>query len=142
MTRQAVEIVLREWLSGSPYSQADLAEKMGICRAAVSRWCTGASYPSAQNARQLQKITQGEVPATLWPRRTLKTGSSPGSKAIWAAAKRRNVPIFALAHECSLPHRSLYRWAAGESHPHSSSIRVLNERLGLNLSVGDFEVRA
>ena len=85
-------------------------------------------------------FASGDVPADIWPRRTFKEGDTPGARAIWAAARKRGVPIFALAHECNLPHRSFYRWAAGETHPHSSSIRTLNKRLGLTLSVADFEV--
>jgi len=142
MTHQAADTILRQWLDGSPYTQADIAKSMRVCRAAVSKWCSGASYPSTENAAALEAFTGGDVPSDIWPRRTFKEGDTPGARAIWAAARKRGVPIFALAHECDLPHRSLYRWAAGETHPHSSSIRTLNKRLGLRLSVADFEVRA
>lgn len=142
MTRQAAEIVLLRWLARSPYSQSDLAEIMGVCRFAVSKWCHGVASPSVKNAVILEDVTSGAVPAAIWPRRTIKSGTTPGAQAIWAAARERGIPIFALANQCAIPHRSLYRWAAGESNPQKSSIREINKRLGLSLSVADFEVRA
>lgn len=142
MIRQSAETVLRKWLSRSPYSQSDLAEMIGISRSAVSKWCLGGVYPSPRNAVKLEKISGGGVPASIWPRRTFKRGDTPGALAIWAAAAQRDTSILGLALDCGIPQRSMARWAAGEYPPRASGIRAINKKLGLSLTVADFEVRA
>ena len=134
--------MFKRWLKNSPYSQSDIARIVAVSRSAVSKWCLGAMYPSPENARVLENLSSGEVPAGIWPRRFPKEGATPGARAICSAARELDLSIMGLARRVGLPQRSFARWAAGEYQPRPACIRTINSELGLSLTASDFEVRA
>lgn len=136
------EDCLKNWLTSSEYTQTRLAAELGVTRAAVSKWCNGAMSPSKWHASELEKLTGGSVPASLWPRRELPEPSSKGARALQAAAARRGLSITQLSRATGIPTRAMHRWAVGQHAPRKNAIAVLNSTLGLKLTVQDFEVAA
>lgn len=133
---------LHEWLTASGTSQSELAEIIGVSRAAVSKWVNNTMSPSEQHAEQINELSQGAVPATLWPRRRPPAAASKGAAAIQKAAQRYNGSISQLAREKGLPQRALARWAANQNGPRARSLAELNAALKTNLKPGDFQVQA
>lgn len=63
-------------------NDAEVARKIGVTRAAVSRWCAGERTPSPEEARALAEIIQknpGEVMAEAEAART----DDPATREIW-----------------------------------------------------------
>jgi len=141
-THQRADERLREWLSTSEYNQSDLAEILEVSRAAVSNWARGIAAPSEQHAEELDTLSQGAVPATLWPRRHLPKPLSRGAQVLQKAASRYGVSISRLADETGLPKRGLARWASNKYAPRSASLAEINRVLKTNLRPEDFQVQA
>lgn len=141
-THTLAEECLREWLAVSGTSQSELAETIGVTRAAVSKWASGGARPSENHAEEIDKLSQGAVPATIWPRRRPPEPVNKGAATIQKAAKRYNGSIAQLARETGLPQRGLARWAAGQNGPRQSTLAALNAALQTNLKVSDFWVDA
>jgi len=51
---------------GEGNNQADLAEKVQTTQASISRYATGARFPSRETAELIDKATNGQVPLSLW----------------------------------------------------------------------------
>jgi hypothetical protein len=73
---------LKKWLDDNGHSKAWLAEQLvgqdrhgnpqiGIGRSVVWRWLEGERMPRVDFAAQIERITSGKIPASLWiaPRR-------------------------------------------------------------------------
>lgn len=141
-THLRAEALLRKWLASSGISQTELAEKIGVTRAAVCKWAGAVTAPSPRHARLIDKLSQGAVPATAWSRRSVVAAPTPGAAAIQRAAVDFDGSITTLARAKKLPMRSLMRWVCGENTPRSKAIAKLNKKLNVNLKSSDFEVIA
>ncbi len=142
-SRQAAHDVLRRWITKNSRSQTDLAKELGVTRAAVSKWCLGSMNPSQQRAQLLEHITDGAVPATIWPRQEPRQMAlPPGAAALREAAKARAKSIIGLAREVGVQERAMARWASGHNIPRPDSLAKINATLGLKLSFADFQVGA
>ena len=133
---------LRDWLNATGTTQTELGEKLGITRAAVSKYCSGDMAPSKSRARQIERISMGAIPATLWPRRPVTEPQSKGARVLLSAIERRRMSIMQVARDSGLPVRALHRWVVGDNAPRKSGLAKLNTALGLKLTQRDFEVRA
>jgi len=133
--------LLREWIARSGLSQSEIASNLGVTRAAVSKWCSGIAAPATDRAKTLDRLSQGAVPSTAWPRRLPPPPVTKGARVIQSKAARHG-GIPALAAASGLPPRALFRWAYSQHTPRGSSIADLNHALGVNLTARDFEVQA
>lgn len=98
--------------------------------------------PSLVRAKEIDKLSQGAVPATAWPRRPMPAPLTKGARVIQNAAKKFDGSISMLAREKGLPERSLYRWASSQNGPRSWALAELNAALQTNLKPSDFQVTA
>jgi transcriptional regulator with XRE-family HTH domain len=131
---------LRDWLSTAEYSQSDVAEILEVSRQAVSKWASGKLIPSLKHCAELDKLSQGAVPATIWARRKLPEPKSKGARAIQKAASVYYGSLNRLATETGLPQRSLARWGSSKNAPRQWQLPILNKALKANLTVDDFAV--
>jgi len=139
---QDAKLALKAWLSSTARSQTWLADALGVSRAAVSRWCLGGMHPTPNRARQIEKLSRGAVPASLWPRRIPARALTKGARAINHAALTRGLSMLELARQIEEPGRSMTRWASGEHCPQDHHLARLNSKLGLKLIPADFGLRA
>ena len=133
---------LRSWLSSSDYSQSDVAEILEVSRQAVSKWASGKLIPSPRHCAELDKLSQGAIPATAWARRKLPEPKSKGAQAIQQAASVYHGSLSRLASETGLPQRSLARWGANKNAPRPRWLPALTKALKASLTVDDFAVSA
>lgn len=57
---------LQEYLDATGTKRANFAKLVPTTEATLSRWCSGAITPSDENKARVQKLTNGEVPVTVW----------------------------------------------------------------------------
>ena len=57
---------LSQWIGKAGVSQAYVARKLGVTRAAVNNWCRGNNRPNLCKAFRLEELSGGSVPAKLW----------------------------------------------------------------------------
>ena len=143
MTKQKrADECLRDWLTTSDFNQSDVAEILEVSRQAVSKWVNYTLTPSERHARELDELSGGAVPATLWQRRRMPQPKSKGAEVIQMATTLHDGSIAALAAATGLPQRSLSRWSASTNAPRRSQLAVLNKALKANLTPDDFTVSA
>lgn len=133
---------LREWLEFSKFKQSDVAVILEVSRQAVSKWANDTLTPSSTHARELEELSQGAVPATLWQRRRPPEPKSRGAALIQKAALSYDGSFAALAADKGLPQRALARWGNNQNTPRKRQLAVLNKALKANLTADDFVVSA
>lgn len=57
---------LGRWFLTHGVSRVWMAQKLGVHVTLVSRWATGQRRPSIHLAKRVAKLTEGEVPVTVW----------------------------------------------------------------------------
>jgi transcriptional regulator with XRE-family HTH domain len=57
---------LRRFMTDREWTQAQLAEFLGLDQGLVSTYLSGAKRPSLRTAIQIEKRTRGAVPAASW----------------------------------------------------------------------------
>lgn len=57
---------LSRWIDAKGMSRDDLAAKLGVHRSTVDRLCRGDRRPNLSLAFELEKLSKGEVPASIW----------------------------------------------------------------------------
>ena len=60
---------LTQWIEDVGVSQAYVARKLGVTRAAVNNWCRGHNRPNLCKAIRLEQLSGGAVPARTWVER-------------------------------------------------------------------------
>lgn len=66
------------WLKGSGLSAQDLAEALGVSRAAIYKWIGGECMPSAATLIKLEAISQGKITARSFARQSVQGGEHGG----------------------------------------------------------------
>jgi ribosome-binding protein aMBF1 (putative translation factor) len=142
ITERTADECLRNWIEFSGYNQSDIAEILEVSRQAVSKWAKLTLVPSTRHARELDELSQGAIPATLWPRRRPPPPKTTGAGVIQKAAASYGGSITALAIDKGIPQRALARWGSGQNAPQRKHIARLNKALDVNLTAEDFQVSA
>lgn len=57
---------LNQWMAVNRINAAKVAQRLGVSRAAVSRWINGKTMPSLAVAVKLERLSVGMVPASCW----------------------------------------------------------------------------
>lgn len=68
------------WLKGSGLSVQDLAEALGVSRAAIYKWISGECLPSAQTLVKLEALSVGKVTARSFVRQGGQGGQDDSSE--------------------------------------------------------------
>lgn len=58
---------LLAWLKAQSMSQAELARKLGVARAAITLWVKGRAIPVHDLVLSIARLTEGAVPPESWP---------------------------------------------------------------------------
>ena len=61
--------LLRDWLESTGKSQRDLARGLKRSDPTVSMWVRGLYLPDVEGAGELERFTDGAIPANAWSRR-------------------------------------------------------------------------
>lgn len=61
-----MESALSRWIDAKGMTRDDLAAKLGVHRSTVDRLCRGDRRPNLSLAFQIEKLSKGEVPASIW----------------------------------------------------------------------------
>ena len=59
-------MTLKEWLNQGGRKKKWLAQQLGCHDTSVSRWVTGKSVPDERYQAAIEKLTDGQVPASKW----------------------------------------------------------------------------
>jgi hypothetical protein len=66
------------WLKQSGMSAQDLAEALGVSRAAIYKWISGECLPSAAMLARLEALSQGKLTARSFVRQGAQGGQNDG----------------------------------------------------------------
>lgn len=62
-------LTLRQWLDATGFSLAWIADRAGVSLSTAYRWRSGRA-PSLAHAQEIERATNGCVPASVWTVRT------------------------------------------------------------------------
>jgi plasmid maintenance system antidote protein VapI len=62
------ETPLSRWIDRAGKTRDEVAERLVITRTHLDRLCNAARRPSLELALEIEKLTDGEVPASVWTR--------------------------------------------------------------------------
>jgi hypothetical protein len=71
--------LLTRYLARSKVSYPAFAQMVGADRARIHRCARGERNPSLPLALEIERVTGGKVPASSWPKRPVRGGSSRSS---------------------------------------------------------------
>jgi DNA-binding XRE family transcriptional regulator len=63
---RAAETKLSRWIDASGMTRDTVAVELGVDRTYVDKLCRGQHRPGLEVALRLEKLTEGEIPASYW----------------------------------------------------------------------------
>ena len=63
---------LKKWRDSKGWTQTDAAERVGVTQGCFASWEIGRAFPDLGNALRVDKVSEGEVPASLAAKRSRK----------------------------------------------------------------------
>lgn len=131
MKRSNPQTELEKALQDAGFTKAEFAEKIGVCRFSVIKWCSGVSAPSAKSTEKIKAVLgffpeeQSEKkPRKKW--QSKKYQQDPFIKALQVAGLTKTE----FAEKIGVGYSTLLKWISGREKPRDDNVKKIKEALG------------